>query len=277
MLDVLGGLKEASADATLIWGETVGVIGRRLVPWAAITSMHPTCMHRIGTAGWSVSTGKSDQGTHLRRYSRIFPCVEINSSFHRPHRAATWARWSQETPSSFRFSIKAPKTITHEAKLAGTVHLLEAFFEQVVPMGEKIGPILFQLPPSLSFDLMVAEDFFSSLRALYKGEVALEPRHATWFTGSVNMLLKEKKIARVAADPPKGDPVAAEPGGDNTLVYYRFHGAPKTYYSSYEDDFLTTLASRIKVKNNVWVVFDNTALSHAYSNALRLQTLINQT
>jgi len=231
-------------------------------------------MHRIGTAGWSVPRDNEEQRTHLHRYSRIFSCVEINSSFYRPHRTATWARWSQETPSYFRFSIKAPKAITHEAKLHDSAHLLEAFFEQIKPMGEKTGPILFQLPPSLSFDLTIAEAFFYLLRKLYKGEVVLEPRHATWFTPSVNMLLKEKEITRVAADPPKGDPTAADPGGDTGLIYYRLHGAPNTYYSNYEEDFLTTLASRIKAQDNLWVIFDNTALSHAYSNALRLQALI---
>jgi uncharacterized protein YecE (DUF72 family) len=231
-------------------------------------------MHRIGTAGWSVPANEERQGTHLHRYSHIFSCVEVNSSFYRPHRSATWAKWAKETPSYFRFSIKAPKTITHEAKLRDTAHLLEAFFEQLKPVGEKIGPILFQLPPSLSFELSLAEDFFSSLRRFYKGQIALEPRHATWFTASVNILLKEKKITRVAADPPRGDPRAAEPGGDSGLAYYRLHGAPKTYYSNYKEDFLTALASRIKAWDNVWVVFDNTVLSHAYSNALRLQALI---
>jgi uncharacterized protein YecE (DUF72 family) len=219
--------------------------------------------------------GEERQGTHLHHYACNFSCVEINSSFYRPHRAATWAKWSQETPSYFRFSIKAPKTITHDAKLRDTVHLLEAFFEQIKPMGEKMGPILFQLPPSLSFESVVAEDFFSSLRKLYKGEVALEPRHASWFTASVDTLLKEKKVARVAADPPKGNLSATvKPGGDTGLTYYRLHGTPKTYYSSYEEDFLTVLASKINALDNVWVIFDNTALSHAYSNALRLQALI---
>jgi uncharacterized protein YecE (DUF72 family) len=231
-------------------------------------------MHRIGTAGWSVPAGKEEKETHLHRYSRTFSCVEINSSFYRPHRAATWAKWSQETPSHFRFSIKAPRTITHEEKLRDTGNLLEAFFEQIKPLGEKTGPVIFQLPPSLSFDLAVAESFLSSLRKLYKGQVVLEPRHATWFAASANILLKEKEITRAAADPPKADPVAVEPGGDARLAYYRLHGAPNTYYSNYEDDFLTVLASRIIFHADVWVIFDNTALSHAYSNALRLQTLI---
>lgn len=232
-------------------------------------------MHRIGTAGWSVPTGKKKQETHLHRYSRIFLCAEINSTFYRPHRASTWARWSQETPSFFRFSIKAPKAITHEVKLVDAAPLLEAFFEQIKPMGEKTGPILFQLPPSLSFDLSVAEPFFSLMRKFYQGEVALEPRHTTWFNTSVDKLLKERGIARVAADPAKGNPAAAEPGGDTGLSYYRLHGSPKTYYSNYEEYFLTELASKIKGHDNAWVIFDNTTLSFACPNALRLQALIS--
>ena len=88
------------------------------------------------------------------------------------------------------------------------------------------------------------------------------------------MFLEKFAVTRVAADPPKSDPVAAEPGGDTGLNYYRLHGAPNIYYSNYAEDFLIALASRVKIQPNVWVVFDNTALSHAYSNALRLQTLI---
>lgn len=231
-------------------------------------------MHWIGTAGWSVPVGEGKQGTHLHRYSQTLSCVEINSSFYRSHRPATWTKWSQETPSYFRFSIKAPKTITHEEKLRNTGHLLETFFGQIEPMGEKTGPILFQLPPSLPFELAIAEDFFSSLRRFYKGQVVLEPRHSTWFTASVNIFLQKLAITRVAADPPKGDPEVAEPGGDTGLIYYRLHGVPNTYYSNYDDDFLIALSFRIKAQDNVWVIFDNTALSYAYSNALRLQTLI---
>ncbi|WP_213807219.1 DUF72 domain-containing protein [Granulicella sp. dw_53] len=231
-------------------------------------------MHRIGTAGWSIPPSEEQERTRLYRYSRTLSCVEINSSFYRPHRTATWAKWAKETPSNFRFSIKAPKTVTHEEKLHNTAPLLKTFFEQIEPMREKMGPILFQLPPSLSFDFALAEDFFSLVRELYQGEVVLEPRNTNWFTTAANTLFKRFAIARVAADPPKGDPIAATPGGDTKLAYYRLHGSPRTYYSNYEDKFLTALAAEVKSHDNVWIVFDNTALSHAYANALRLQTLI---
>lgn len=231
----------------------------------------------MGTAGWSLPAKTKEETTHLHRYSRVFPCTEINSTFYRPHRAATWARWAADTPVEFRFSIKAPKTITHESKLRNTESLLEAFLEQIEPIREKAGPILFQLPPSLAFDMALAEDFFAMLRTLYKGEVAFEPRNATWFTCTVNALLQRHSIARVAADPAKGAPQAAEPGGDTNLVYYRLHGSLRIYYSSYGDDFLVGLAARIKPHKNSWTIFDNTALSHASSNALHFQKLMART
>jgi uncharacterized protein YecE (DUF72 family) len=234
----------------------------------------PDSTYRIGTVGWSVPAKPKGEGTHLYHYSRRLPCVEINSTFYRTHRSATWAKWAAETPADFRFSIKAPKSVTHEAKLHNSEPILKAFFEQIEPVREKAGPILFQLPPSLAFDNALAEDFFIMLRTLYDRELVLEPRHASWFTSSVNILLKKHMIARVAADPPKGAAEAAEPGGDQRLTYYRLHGYPRIYYSSYDDDFLATLAAKVKEHKNAWIIFDNTALSHAYSNAIRLKTLI---
>jgi uncharacterized protein YecE (DUF72 family) len=231
-------------------------------------------MLRTGIAGWSLPIKPTDPGSHLHHYSRSLRCVEVNSSFYRPHRPSTWARWATETPPDFRFSIKAPKTITHEAKLRHTETLLSDFLEQIQPIIPKAGPILFQLPPSFALDSVVVEDFLGLLRTVYEKEVVVEPRHATWFTPPVDSLLKKYLIARVAADPPKGAVEAGQPGGSMSLAYYRLHGAPRTYYSNYDDPFLVNLAATIKTLNNAWVIFDNTALSHAYPNALRLQKLI---
>jgi uncharacterized protein YecE (DUF72 family) len=234
-------------------------------------------MQRTGTAGWSLPAKEAAEGTRLQRYSRTLPCVEINSSFYRAHRATTWARWATETPADFRFSIKAPKTITHEAKLLNSQSLIRTFLQQIEPLQEKAGPILFQLPPSLAFDAAVVESFLGALREQYSREIVLEPRHESWFAPPVDTLLRKHSIARVAADPAKGSRQAAEPGGNLDLVYYRLHGSPRTYYSNYEDDFLAMLAARIKLEKNAWVIFDNTALSHAYANALSLQRMIRGT
>jgi uncharacterized protein YecE (DUF72 family) len=233
-------------------------------------------MHRIGTAGWSVPLKTDTVGTHLHRYSQVFSCVEINSSFYRSHRAATWQKWAAETPQGFRFSIKAPKTITHLAKLRQTESLLKAFFAEILPIGEKKGPVLFQLPPSLEFNSGIAEEFLIAVRKLYEEDAVLEPRHSSWFNASANTLLQQYKISRVASDPPKGAAEASEPGGDRGLSYYRLHGSPRIYYSNYEVEFLSKMATRLAVDKNAWVIFDNTALGCAYTNAFQLQAIVDK-
>jgi uncharacterized protein YecE (DUF72 family) len=230
----------------------------------------------IGTAGWSVPKKLSTAGTHLHRYSQVFSCVEINSSFYRSHRASTWQKWAAETPEGFRFSIKAPKSITHSARLRDTGSLLKAFFAEIMPLGEKRGPVLFQLPPSLEFDAGRAEEFLIAVRKLYQAEAVLEPRHSSWFKAAANTLLQKYRISRAAADPPKGGVEASAPGGDTGLCYYRLHGSPRIYYSNYDSAFLNAMAVRLADHRNAWVIFDNTALACAYSNAFQLQEIADR-
>lgn len=216
------------------------------------------------------------EGSHLERYaSRLF-FVEVNSSFHRRHRRTTWERWARSVPQDFRFAVKMPKSITHEAKLVNTGALLLPFFEEVSGLGEKLGPVLVQLPPKLAFDEGAVRDFLGVLRELHTGDAVCEPRHASWFDGRADRLLREFDIARVVADPPKGSPHAAEPAGSMHLQYWRLHGAPRTYYSDYSEGFLKDLAERLRLQPETpaCVVFDNTALGHATPNALRLRELL---
>jgi uncharacterized protein YecE (DUF72 family) len=234
---------------------------------------------RIGTAGWSIPSHYAaifpGTGTHLVRYSRTFNCVEINSSFYRSHRLSTWARWAGSAPADFRFAVKAPKTITHEAKLNCTIEQLRAFLQEVNTLGQKLGPILFQLPPSFSFNAPRTKTFFTMFRDLYSASVVLEPRHPTWFTQEVDQLLRNYKIARVAADPAVTLD-AREPGGDRSLIYYRLHGSPRIYYSAYGETHLTTFAKTIRDHANVevWSIFDNTAAGAAIEDAHALQQLL---
>ena len=230
-------------------------------------------MTRIGTAGWSIPRASAEsfpgKGPHLARYARILPFAEINSSFYRPPLPATWTRWAATVPAGFLFSVKAPRSITHEAALAPAPGLLEDFLTGAHLLGDKLGPILFQLPPKQAFDPTTAERFLKNLRTRYSGTAALEPRHATWFTPEVSALLAAYEIARVAADPARV-PEAALPGGWPGLRYYRLHGSPRIYYSPYEHDFLTRLANDFKHHPNTWVIFDNTASGAAAANALSL-------
>ncbi len=230
----------------------------------------------IGCAGWSIPRQEADrfasEGSHLQRYSQLFNACEINSSFYRSHKIQTWERWANSVPAEFRFSVKAPKIITHEERLDGDSKLLPAFLREASVLESRLGPVLFQLPPSLACDVSRATHFFRRLRELYVGEVALEPRHATWFAAEVEDMLKEFNVARVAADPPCVA-AAGEPGGSPALVYYRLHGSPRRYYSAYSNEYLESLRAKIvelKVNAQVWCIFDNTAHGFATGNALAL-------
>ena len=237
---------------------------------------------RIGCAGWSIPKQTAanflSRGSHLERYSRVLNACEINSSFYRSHKEETWARWANATPAEFRFSVKAPKTITHEAKLSCSSQELSAFFEQIRFLDGKLGPILFQLPPSLEFEPARTRIFLSLLRRVYKEDVVLEPRHGSWFNDSADQLLQQFHIARVAADP-ACVPAAYRPGGLYDIVYFRLHGSPRRYYSSYDQHFLTTLATQIAsvaAKTRVWCIFDNTASGSAIENAIELSVILTK-
>jgi uncharacterized protein YecE (DUF72 family) len=235
---------------------------------------------RIGCAGWNIprqSAAKFPaQGSHLQRYATMLPAVEINSSFYRPHRPSTYARWAASVPANFRFSVKMPKTITHELRLRDSSQLTEQFLEEAGALGNRLDCLLVQLPPSLQFMDDVAEPFFAHLRRCYSGHVACEPRHATWFSGDADELLRQHSVARVAADPAL-HPGAEDPAGDPRFRYYRLHGSPRTYYSEYSVEYLETLLTRFCARTNrvpeTWCIFDNTAAGHAVENALAFQAL----
>ena len=234
-------------------------------------------MIRIGTAGWSLPPAQHPRfpgdGAHLTRFAQVFAGVEINSTFRKPHRAQTFARWAASVPPSFRFSLKLPRAITHEALLVQVEPLVDAFVADIAPLGPLAGCLLAQLPPKLAFDAALAERFLAHLRAAFAGDLALEPRHASWFTPQAESLLRGLRVARVAADPPRAQTDGA-PGGWQGLAYFRLHGSPRVYYSSYDDAFLDALAGKLQVLGRdgvpAWCIFDNTASGAGTGNALDL-------
>jgi uncharacterized protein YecE (DUF72 family) len=214
-----------------------------------------------------------EAGSHLARYAARFPVAEINSSFHRPHRPGTYARWAAETPPDFRFAAKLPKAITHQLRLAAADEALDAFLAEAAGLGEKLAALLVQLPPSFAFDAAVAAPFFAGLAARTEAAVVCEPRHPSWFEDEADALLASHRVARVAADPARV-PVAAEPGGWRGMAYHRLHGSPRMYYSSYPAEYLQSLVQRLlddaAAGREVWCIFDNTASGAAAANALEL-------
>lgn len=236
---------------------------------------------RIGTAGWSIPDDAKAafpaMPSQLEGYASVLGAVEVNSSFHRPHRISTYQRWAAAVPDGFRFAVKVPKTITHESRLSGVEPLIDGFLAEVAGLEGKLGPLLVQLPPSLTFQVEIAECFLRHMRDRVAGPVACEPRHATWFEPDAEALLVAFRIGRVAADPALV-PQAGRPGGWQGLTYCRLHGAPRIYHSTYADDVirdtLTRLSAHARNGSECWCMFDNTASGAATQNALTAMTML---
>ena len=230
----------------------------------------------VGTAGWSISRDIAGrfpaEGSGLQRYASAFRAAEINSSFHRPHRASTWERWRDSVPEDFRFSVKVPTVITHTNKLIDCGAELRRFVGDVSTLGDRLAVLLVQLPPKLPFEAGVARSFFGGLKDLTPAALACEPRHPSWFTAPGDALLGDLRVARVAADPAIC-PEAALPGGWQGLSYWRLHGSPIIYRSSYGDRvkaYAEQLLGADEQGREVWCIFDNTASSAGAADALAL-------
>ena len=239
---------------------------------------------RVGVAGWSVPGALNDQfpggGSHLERYASRFDAVEINSSFYRPHRRATYARWAASVPAGFRFAVKLPKTITHERRFADCADLLARFAEEVDGLGAKRGPVLVQLPPSFAFTADLASGFFEQLGCIVGGSLVCEPRHASWFDTEADAMLRHHRVGRVAADPA---PVraAARTGGWEGLAYLRLHGSPRIYWSAYDglaiENHARLVAELVARGAEVWAIYDNTAAGAAPVDASSLLACLTAT
>jgi uncharacterized protein YecE (DUF72 family) len=234
----------------------------------------------VGCAGWKLGREYwpqfEAQGTHLERYAGRLNAVEINSSFYRSHLPGTYRKWASSVGPDFRFSVKIPKSITHEHRLKNCVALLDIFLSECCELGDRLGCLLVQLPPSLGFDAKVAGQFFETLRTRYSGYVVIEPRHQSWV--EAQPLLVEHHIAQAVVDPSRlGND--ATPGGWQGLRYWRLHGWPRIYYSAYAHEWLEDKAQEIQTGmadgSPVWCIFDNTAQDAALGNALSMSRLLH--
>ena len=141
---------------------------------------------RIGIAGWAIPREHRKrmvlEGSHLEGYAKRFNAVEINTSFYRPHRIETYARWAAAVPRDFAFSVKIPKTITHELQLRRCRTELQRFINESSALGKKLAVLLVQLPPSLEYETRTVRHFFARLRGETSAHIVCEPRHVSWFT-----------------------------------------------------------------------------------------------
>lgn len=237
---------------------------------------------RIGCAGWSIPRQHARHfprgASVLHRYAQVFDGVEVNATFYRTPRAATFQRWADSVPDAFRFCLKLPRTLTHYARLRDPEPGLDAFFAKAAALGRKLGAVLAQLPPTLALDLDTAEHFFAALRVRVDPQVvvACEPRHVSWARDpALAALFNRHRVARVAADPPRHGADAAPAG--TRPAYWRWHGSPRVYHDSYADVRLAALAGSLQADPGAWAIFDNTASGHAVHDALRLRAMLAST
>jgi uncharacterized protein YecE (DUF72 family) len=235
----------------------------------------------VGIAGWNnppdQRNERASQESHLAYYGSRFSCVEINSSFYKSHRAATYKRWRDETPAQFRFSVKMPRSVTHEARLRRAAREVSQFYEEIALLRPKLRAVLVQLPPTLEFSVRATRTFFHAVPQIKGTMITCEPRHASWFSAAADAVLRELKVSRVAADPPRC-PGAGDAGGGRGFEYFRWHGTPCLYYSKYSDAQLQAFATQVRGSKakEIWCIFDNTARYAAWNDALQFRRLIGR-
>ncbi|MCL7744130.1 DUF72 domain-containing protein [Guyparkeria hydrothermalis] len=232
--------------------------------------------YHLGTSGWNYRHWREvfypaslPASEWLSFYAERFASVEINATFYRLPSEATLDAWRQAVPSDFRFAVKASRYITHMKKLKDPLESTGAFFEKIERLGDRLGPILFQLPPRWRVN---PDRLAAFLEALPSGHrYAFEFRDPSWWTESVTDLLVEHRAAFCLFDL-EGE---APPGWTTAdFVYLRWHGSDGRYQGRYSDATLDDWAERIRgwvaAGRDVYGYFDNDAEGQAPEDAARL-------
>jgi len=242
----------------------------------------------IGTSGWAYPhwegifyPGDLPSKDKLKYFSQHFKTTEINYSFYHLPRPSTYQNWYLQTPEGFLFAVKASRFITHIKRLKGVREAWETFIENALNLKEKLGPILFQFPPSFRADQtnierldeflkFIRENSLLNSRKFARLRFALEFRHQSWCNKKIYNLLKKYKVAWVIADSPiypKAEEVTAN------FVYIRMHGSKVLFSSNYTKKELEDLAQKIKKwlkATDVYIYFNNDAYGYAIENAKKL-------
>ena len=233
----------------------------------------------IGTSGWNYNHWKElfypadcPKTKWLEFYAKHFRSVELNASFYRLPKPQTFENWRKRTPDNFLWSVKASRYITHIKRIKDVTEPLERFFSSVELLKEKLGPILFQLPPNLTFDETILHHFCQKLKAnhLY----ALEVRHPSWAHEKKAIdMLKDNNIALCISDTAGRYPYIEEDTA--TFIYIRLHGSKKLYSSDYSEEELQTYAGKIRDwSKDTYLYFDNDYSGYAIKNAKRMKEVL---
>jgi uncharacterized protein YecE (DUF72 family) len=239
------------------------------------------CKYYIGTSGWHYEHWRGlyypvelAKPKWLRFYAEQFSTVELNNSFYHLPSEKAFITWRELVPENFVFAVKVSRFITHIKKLRNIGSALENFLSRACFLQHKLGPLLYQLPPSMKRNDEVLENFLSSLPPEYQH--VFEFRHESWIDDAIFEILRRHNVGLCVFDMP-GFTCPVEATSD--FAYIRFHGSGGMYSSCYSDEELSQWANKIaqlgkKVKA-VYIYFNNDAEAFAVKNALTLRKLID--
>ena len=239
----------------------------------------------VGTSGWSYPHWSGvfyPRGMKpvawFQHYAKFFDTVEVNNTFYRLPSPDVFVRWGKEAPTGFCFALKASRFISHVKRLLEPERSAAEFLHRATGLKEKLGPILFQMPPSGRANLARLRlflEFLTRQKLLPELRVAFEFREASWLTPEVLAALEKANVALCLADWPElpvEGPITAD------FVYIRRHGAGRLYAGAYPRNVLRREADRIRgwlaEGRSVYVYFNNDANAHAVTNALTLKKLV---
>jgi len=206
-------------------------------------------------------------------YAEHFKTLELNVTFYRFPQLSFLQNWYNVSPPEFRFSVKAPRAITHFKQFHNVVDMITRFYATIRDgLREKLGPVLFQLPPRLKYDEARLQRILENLDPGFDN--VLEFRHTSWWQEAVYAELAKRGVTFCGMSHPELPDAVIR---NTPVVYYRFHGVPDLYRSFYSDEALNNVALQLKGDTNVqsaWLYFNNDAAVAAIPNA---QTLIRLT
>lgn len=250
------------------------------VPGLLVTLMSAEV--RIGTSGWHYQhwrgpfyADRCPSSKMLDFYLQHFDTVEINNSFYKLPSEEVFSCWRQATPGNFRFAVKASRFITHNKKLKDPENALDNFLPRAQALREKLGPILFQLPPKWRVNVQRLDEFLSVLPKGKRRFYAFEFRELSWLNEDVYEVLRCHNAAFCIYEL-AGFQTEKVVTADWT--YVRLHGPGGKYQGSYSNEQLARWAAQItewgKSLRGVYVYLDNDQSGYAAINALELKRLV---
>jgi len=207
-------------------------------------------------------------------YCGHFDTVELNGTFYRLPKLTQLKNWYGKSPENFKFSVKAPRMITHYKKFTNVLSDVHEFYDLVREgLSEKLGCILFQLPPSFAFTEQGLQAIIKALDPAFTN--VMEFRHASWWQDEVYKSLRENKITFCSISHPSL-PDSVHKTSD--VLYYRFHGVPELYKSLYDADKLGSVLNEIKSRRaeTNYIYFNNTMYGNAIDNIRACKSLLQK-